>query len=60
MEWLTEILREEGYSVSVLYHGKDRRSRDSAMRRFRGGSARVLLTTSALLAYRNVIHVQKV
>lgn len=45
VEWLTERMRENNFTVSSMHGEMDQRKRDEVMGEFRGGKSRVLITT---------------
>ncbi|CAF0735340.1 unnamed protein product [Adineta steineri] len=49
VDWLTEKLREHGFTVSALHVNMDAKQYNNAMNEFRTGSSRILIRTDALL-----------
>ena len=48
VEFLTEEMARQNFTVSAMHGEMDQRERDSIMRQFRSGSSRVLITTDLL------------
>jgi translation initiation factor 4A len=48
VEWLTEKMNAENFTVSAIHGELEQRERDTIMRAFRTGSSRVLITTDLL------------
>ena len=48
VDWLTDRMTEQDFTVSALHGDMDQRERDIIMREFRSGSSRVLITTDLL------------
>ncbi|CAF3664645.1 unnamed protein product [Adineta steineri] len=49
VDWLTEKLREHGFTVSALHVNMGAKQYNNAMNEFRTGSSRILIRTDALL-----------
>ena len=45
MDWLTEKMRENNFTVSAMHGDMPQKERDAIMSEFRGGNSRVLIST---------------
>lgn len=45
MDWLTEKMRDNNFTVSSMHGDMPQKERDAIMLEFRGGATRVLITT---------------
>lgn len=45
MDWLTEKMRQNNFTVSAMHGDMPQKERDAIMGEFRGGGTRVLITT---------------
>ena len=50
MDWLTEKMHAQDFTVSAMHGDMDQKERDVVMREFRSGSSRVLITTDLLVS----------
>merc|ERR1711937_997615 len=48
VDWLTEKMRAENFTVSSSHGDMDQNARDAILKEFRSGSSRVLITTDLL------------
>lgn len=59
-DWLTQELTAKGFTVSVLHSAMGQSERDAAMKAFRSGSSRLLVTTDLLARGIDVQHMSLV
>ena len=45
MDWLTEKMRQNNFTVSSMHGDMPQKERDAIMQEFRGGTSRVLIST---------------
>ena len=45
VDWLTEKMRENNFTVSAMHGDMPQKERDAIMSEFRGGNSRVLIST---------------
>ena len=45
MDWLTEKMRQNNFTVSAMHGDMPQKERDAIMSEFRGGTSRVLIST---------------